>query len=154
MSSARCCGLLHCGEKRRVLDGHSLRQGRSIFEANLFTLVGPLRLRNLTVGPADGVSISLQDVQGGRGELDRDGVSGRASTVEVIPLPEWRHGELTQIESSVEEAVQSFADRRGSVVRLNDLIEIVDPDECQLVRYKLDVTNGCPGPGEPKGTNH
>lgn len=154
MSSARCRNLLHCGEKRSVLDDHSLRQGGSIFKANLFTLIGPLRLRNLTVGPVDGVTIRLQDVQSGRGELDRDGVSCRVSTVEVIPLPKWWHGESAQVESGIEEAVQSFADRRGSVVSLNDLIEIVDADECQLVRYKLDVTNGCPRPGEPKGANH
>jgi len=154
MSSACCCSFLYCGKKRGVLDDHCLRQGRSIFEANLFTLVGPLRLRNLTVGPADGVSISLQDVQGGRGELDRDEVSGRASTVEVIPLPEWRHDELTQIESSVEEAVQSFADRRGSVVRLNDLVKVVGANESQLIGNEPNVSNRGPGPGEPKGTNH
>src|SRR6185295_14824000 len=104
-----CPSLLHCDEKRGVIDDNSLRQGCSIFEANLFTLVGPLRLHNLSVGPMDGVSIRLEDVQGGRGELDSDGVSRCVSTVEVIPPPEWWHGESAQIESGVEEAVQPFA---------------------------------------------
>jgi len=149
-----CSSLLQCGEKLRVIDDNSLRQGRSIFEANLFALVGPLRLHNLAVGPTDGVPIRFHDVQGGCGELDGDGVSRRGSTVEVIPLPEWWHDESAQIESGVEEAVQSFTDRRGAIVRLNDLIKIVDTVECQSIRHKFDVPNGCPGPGKPKGTGH
>lgn len=153
MSRVLCCSLLHGGEKRRVIDDNSLRQGCSIFETNLFTFVGPLRLHNLAVGPVNGVSIRLEDVQGGRGELDGDGVSRRGSTVEVIPPPEWWHGESAQIESGVEEAVQPLADLRGSVEGLNDLIKIVDTDERQLIRYKFDVPDGCPGPGKPKGTS-
>ena len=154
MSRFLCSSLLQCGEKLRVIDDNRLRQGCSVFEANLFTLVGPLRLHNLAVGPVNGASIRLEDVQGGRGELNGDGMSSRISTVEVMPPPEWWHGESAQIESGVEEAVQSFTDRRGSIVRLNDLIEIVDTDERQLIHDKFDVPDGCPGPGKPKGTDH
>ena len=154
MGRARSCSFLYCGENGSVLDDHNLRQRHSMFEANLFTLVGPLRLRNFTVGPADGGAIRLQDVQGGRGELDRNRGPGRVPTVEIIPLPKWRHSNSAQIESGIEETVQSFADRWGSIVRLNDLIEIVDADERQLIRDKFDIPNGGPGPGKPKGTSH
>lgn len=154
MSRVLCPSLLHGDEKRRVIDNNSLRQGRSVFEANLFTLVGPLRLHNLAVGPVYGVSVQFEDMQGGCGELNGDGVSRRGSTVEVIPSPEWWHGKSAQIESGVQEAVQPLADRRGSVIGLNDLIEIVDTDERQLIHDKFDVPNGSPGPGKPKGTRH